>query len=172
MPAVTRRTFLVAATGVLAVKPALAGAAGPTPAPTPAPSPTSTPAPTPVPNHAHARQGSIDIDVRMEFEQDVARIAYTVTNVGTVKDTYTVWHVDQFNQRASKQRTLHLAPGATKSIELHGHILHAFVVHACSSDGTCLSLGPVALVPFPKTRPPQPTPTPATTPAQAPAATG
>ena len=159
MPVVTRRTVLVAATGALVLRPGFVASAA---------------TPTPIPNHAHGQQGSIDIDVHMETEQDVAGIAYTVTNIGTVRDTFTVSYTDQFNQRVSKARTLHLAPGAKRTLEVHGHIDHAIVVQVCSADGTCLSVGPVALVPFPKTQPvttasiptqaSTPTPTPTSTP--------
>jgi hypothetical protein len=133
---ITRRAFLTTALATTAVAlasvPASAAAAGP-------------------PSRARSRdkqdvqvqQGNASITVTVLPEQDVTAIDYTITDVGSVPDTFTIWYSDLNNGRESRKIDYPLNPGESASAEVYGRLNHDFLVNVCQSDGTCFTVGPV-----------------------------
>ena len=138
MPEITRRGFLTAATLALASASGTAAVAAAAPKPRAA---------SPGPRDTHAQQGNASITVDVSSGRDVTLIRYSLTNVGTGPDPFTVWHTDQNNGRASRKLLYSLGPYASASAEVYGRINHSFVVNVCQSDGACFTVGPVGPVP-------------------------
>ena len=136
MPEITRRIFLTAATLALASGSGAAAAASPEPR-----------AATPRPRETTSQQGNASITVDVSSGRDVTLIRYTITNVGTAPDTFTVWHTDQVSGRVSRKIAYSLGPNEGATAEVYGRINHSFVVNVCQSDGACFAVGPVGPVP-------------------------
>lgn len=132
---ISRRTFLSATAVALAVGPATAAAAA---MPSPGHGTRSV-----VRQDITTEQGNASITVSVWMVQDVTTIDYTITNVGILADTFTVWTVDLNNGRASRKIAYALDAGASVSAEVYGRLNHSFQVNVCQSDGTCFSVGPV-----------------------------
>ena len=136
MPRITRRTLLTTAPVALAPGPTEARAADRRPR-----------AASPDPQDTQGQQGNASITLYVNQAQDVAAIHYTITNIGSGSDTFTVWYTDLNNGRQSRKLTYPLGPGQGASAEVYGTVTHAFVVNVCQSDGACFAVGPVGLVP-------------------------
>ncbi len=152
MPTITRRALLVGATAALASGSATAAAAAGRSAPTL----------SRIRQDVVAQQGNASITVSLNPVQDVMMISYTITNIGTAPDVFTVWYSDVDNGRQSRQLSYPLNPGESASAQVYGHLNHSFLVNVCQSDGTCFSVGPISPGPGPaaiplgiRVRPPQ-----------------
>lgn len=132
MTKITRRTFLTVATLAMAAVPAAATAAGPQPHVQPR-----------VRHDVQDQEGNASVTVTLSPDQDVTVIRYTITNVGSAPDTFTVWYSDLDNGRQSRKLVYPLNPGESASAEVYGHPDHTFLVNVCQSDGTCFTVGPV-----------------------------
>lgn len=132
MPTITRRAFLATSTAVLASGSATAAAAG-----------RSEPAISRTRQDVQAQQGNASITVTLTPVQDVTMISYTITDIGSVPDTFTVWYSDLDNGRESRHLAYPLNPGESASANVYGHLDHTFLVNVCQSDGTCFSVGPL-----------------------------
>lgn len=131
MTKITRRTFLAVATVAMAAAPA-AAAAGPWPS-----------AQSRIRHDVQDQGGNASITVSLSPDQDVTVIRYTITDVGSVPDTFTVWYSDIDNGRQSRKLVYPLDPGESASAEVYGHPNHTFLVNVCQSDGLCFTVGPV-----------------------------
>ena len=133
---ITRRTFLATTAATTAVAlasgPATAAAAGP-----------RRPARPRIRQDVQDQQGNAGITVSVTLTQDVTVIDYTITDVGSIPDTFTVWYTDLNNGRQSRKLHYPLDPGQSASAEVYGSLNHSFLVNVCQSDGTCFSVGPV-----------------------------
>lgn len=89
------------------------------------------------------QQGNASITVTVLPVQDVTAIHYTITSVGSVSDTFTIWYSDLNNGRESRKLSYPLNPGESASAEVYGRVNHNFLVNVCQSDGTCFTVGPV-----------------------------
>jgi hypothetical protein len=132
LPEITRRTFLATTTVALASGSTAAAAAGPRP-----------PARPRIRQDVQDQQGNAGITISVTPAQDVTEIDYTITDVGSVPDTFTVWYTDLKNGRQSRKLSYPLNPGESASAEVYGSLNHSFLVNVCQSDGTCFSVGPV-----------------------------
>jgi hypothetical protein len=139
---ITRRIFLsaaVAAAMTAALPAADAGAATASPA-TAGPGPRAL---SPAPREAKGQQGNASITTSVGPEPDVTSILYTIANVGSAADTFTVWYSDQNTGRQSRKLVYALEPGEYKSGEVYGRVNHSFLMNVCQSDGTCFTVGPI-----------------------------
>ena len=139
MPDISRRSLLTAATIALisgggTAAAAAAAQAGRKPRPR---------SPLPAPRDTGAEQGNAAITVSPATTQDVTKIQYTITDVGSAPDTFTVWYTDQNNGRQSRKLTYTLDPGDSASDVVYGPVNHSFVINVCQSDGSCFTVGPV-----------------------------
>ena len=136
MAQITRRTLLATAPVALAPGPAAAFLADP-----------KSRAASLDPRDTEGRQGNASITLFVNQAQDVAAIHYTITNVGSAPDTFTVWYTDLNNGRQSRKLVYPLDSAQSASAEVYGTVTHTFVVNVCQSDGACFAVGPVGLVP-------------------------
>jgi len=137
MPKISRRGFLTAAVGAAVIVTPDCGAdaavnRGP-----------GTTSPQPQPSAASGKQGTVSASVSVLPQEDVVAIEYTITNVGSHPDNYTVSYVDEVSGRRSRKEVLHLSPGETRTGVLYGGLNHDFTLRVDLSDGTELSVGPV-----------------------------
>jgi len=137
MPHLSRRTLLTAATLALTPGSATATAAA-------GRKPRAAP---PRPRDTQGQQGNASITVFLSQAQDVTAIHYTITDIGSTPDTFTIWYTDLRNGRQSRKLTYPLDPGESASAEVYGSVNHTFLVNVCQSDGTCFAVGPVGPVP-------------------------
>jgi len=137
MPKISRRGFLTIVVGAAVIVTPDCGADA---AVNPGPGTTS---PQPRPSAASGKQGTVSASVSVLPQQDVVAIEYTVTNVGSRPDNYSVSYVDEVNGRRSRAEVLHLSPGQTRTGVLYGGVNHYFTLRVGLSDGTELRLGPV-----------------------------
>ncbi|HET9168519.1 MAG TPA: hypothetical protein VFN97_03750 [Actinospica sp.] len=145
-PQITRRGLLTAAVLVAAV-PGTAAAAPAKPAPAAAKAapaaPSHHPRSTGVRTDVTGSEGNASVTVSVMPVQDVTAIDYTITNVGVIADTFTVWTTDLDNGRQSRKLYFNLDAGDSDSAEVYGRLNHSFQVNVCQSDGTCFTVGPV-----------------------------
>ena len=131
MPKITRRAFLATATAALASGSATAAAD------------TGAPASSRVRPADQAQQGNASVTVALTPVQDVTMISYTITDIGSVPDTFTIWYSDLDNGRQSRHLSDPLNPGESASANVYGHLDHTFLLNVCQSDGSCFSVGPL-----------------------------
>lgn len=132
MTKITRRTFMAVAAVAMASAPAAASAAGPWPR-----------ALSRIRHDVVGQGGNASITVSLSPDQDVTVIRYTITDVGSVPDVFTVWYSDLDNGRQSRRLVYPLDPGGSASAEVYGRSNHSFLVNVCQSDGTCFTVGPL-----------------------------
>jgi len=132
MSEITRRTLLTAATIALVAGTGTAAAASRTPR-----------AASTGLRDVQTQQGNASVAVSVSSGRDVTLIRYTITNVGSSPDTFTVWHTDQNNGRQSRKLAYTIGAGQSRTGEVYGRINHSFVVNVCQSNGTCFAVGPV-----------------------------
>ena len=137
MPQISRRSLLTAAAVAVVARPAAAAAAA---SPHPEPHAQSRSA---IRQDVQGQQGNAHITVSLTPEQDVTAIRYTISNVGTAPDTFTVWYTDLNNSRQSRKLSYSLAPSGLASATVYGSLNHIFLINVCQSDGMCFTVGPV-----------------------------
>ena len=142
-PQITRRGLLAAAVVVAAVPGTAAAAATPRPKPAAG---RGTRAAVRDDVTVTGSQGNASVTVSVRTVQDVTAIDYTITNVGVIADTFTVWTTDLDDGRQSRKLYYNLAAGDSDAAEVYGRLNHSFQVNVCQSDGTCFTVGPIGPV--------------------------
>lgn len=141
MPIISRRGFLTIVVGAAVIVTPDCGAQA---AVSPGPSNTSPQAQR---TAASGKKGAASATVSLLQQEDVVAIQYSVKNVGSSSDVFTVSYVDEVTGRRSRAEALYLAPGESKTGVLYGGINHNFTLRVGVPDGTELSVGPVGKSP-------------------------
>jgi hypothetical protein len=87
---------------------------------------------------------SIQVLVDAGQVQDVTVLRYTITNRGTEGDNYKLSYVDGKTGKESRPRTVMIASGQTRVVDLYGGLNRGFLIRVCPlSAADCIELGPV-----------------------------
>lgn len=92
---------------------------------------------------ASAKQGSASVSVEVGSVPDMAQLRYTITNVGSGTDTFTLSFTDQKTGKESKKHSHRLGKGQQARLEQYGPLTHSFMVNVTQSDGSSFNLGPL-----------------------------